>query len=83
MEYIWMTVFVVGAAVITFGITYFSLHGKITNAGKIVAAVQDVLYEITAAIKPDPDGKVTVTPEELAAIKAKIDLLIKLIKDLF
>lgn len=80
MEWIWTIIAMAIAGGVTYLITKYGLSGKIGElAGKVEEIQKAVLAlygAIMTAMKPDADGSVRLTPEEVTVIKNALkDLL--------
>lgn len=80
MEWIWTVVAMAIAGGATYLITRYGLSGKIGDlAGKIDViqkAVLGLYGAIMVALKPDDDGAVRLTTEEVTAIKEALKVLL-------
>jgi len=82
---LWPVLAIAISALSTYIIAKYKLSGKITDLGDEVdelgSEIIDVYNVITNALKPDEDGIVRLTTEEVEAIKEEIDDIIGVIKD--
>lgn len=73
MEYLWYPIAVFLSAIVTYLIAKFKLGDKIGSGAVKVDEVKNALMAFATvfigAFKPDADGTVTLTAEEVTAIK--------------
>ena len=80
MEWLWVIIAMAVAGGVTFLITKYGLSGKIGEltgkADAIQVAVMDVYVALSSAMKPDADGSVRLTADEVTAIKVAVGKLL-------
>jgi HSP90 family molecular chaperone len=81
---LWSIVALVIAAGVSFLIGKFGLGGKILGlfgvADKVKVAIEKLYTTISDAFKPEPDGSVKLTADEVTAIKVALKELLVLFK---
>jgi len=81
MEWLWTGIAVVLAGGLTYLIAHFGASGKIGKYTDLIEGIKnDILALATvtlAAFKPDDDGEVRITPDEVTSIKDAIANLLE------